>query len=1027
MSKFDRKMKVLVVDDDRRHIKTAIKVLSADYDVLLSTNRDTAIDLAQSELPDLILLDIDKKVMDGYKVCEKLKEGGKTADIPIIFTTDRSTLLSGSIDLDLGAVDYISKPFNFEILQLRVKANLELRRQKNLFSHSNSCLEGIMATMSDSVFILSPSGMIEKVNKHACLLLGYPEEALVGKSINNFFTVEGLATNATQFEQFLQKDSSDHVETTITDKNGNQNRVIVSSMPIYDCLNAITGVTIVCKETGEINQLLQQLRNQKSQLIEAESATQAKSGFLANMSHEIRNPMNAIIGLTNLALRAEKLPQIHNYLNKISGSASFLLQIINDILDLSKIEAGKLELEKSDFLLRDICTSLVEMFRHKIAEKHLELITTVTPEHLYVLHGDPVRFKQIMYNLIDNAIKFTNSGEISVRVTTHREEADQVTLRFLVRDTGIGMTEDQIATLFQPFNQANVSISRKFGGTGLGLSISQNLAAMMGGRIWVDSELGHGSTFYVTATFKRIKAAEKNDFVAPSDMKQLRAVIADSNPHILEALTNMLRMFGFVVTGVDSAVRFQEVVKKADNEGSPYRLALVDWLLPGVDGIELIKQTKTALGKGAIKMLLMTPFEHNEMFRPQGELASVDGYVSKPVNCSLLFDMIMEIFGKNIASIFKPQVDAIDQLEVIKKIGKARLLLVEDNAINQQVAKEILENIGLVVDIAKDGLEAISKVNVALYDLVLMDIQMPHLDGLQATAKIRSNPLHKSLPILAMTAHSMTGDRKMCLEAGMNGHLAKPINENLLYSALLKWIKPRDGLGLSRLPDRVAVSDSDKIPEIVPEIVPGIDVKNALERLNYNHRLLYSMLVDFQVDHAQAGNILSFLTKRGEKEDIASAKKLVHIVSGLAGNISARRLFEAASAMYEELHSPTEQRFVILNEFIESLNQLLEAINIIRDRKESLALSEVQASNSNIEGSVNMLEIEPLINLLSQCMEQSDFKSLEVINVLKPMLARENIKIVEMAVQLEQQVYNLDFESALNSLEIIKKALTNLE
>ncbi|CAK0743931.1 two-component system, sensor histidine kinase and response regulator [Gammaproteobacteria bacterium] len=892
------KQKILIVDDTPSNIKILIGMFSSGYDVAIATNGEEALQATAAFIPDLILLDIELPKLDGYEVCIRLKGDPRTRSIPIIFLTGRDNELDEAKGLQLGASDYITRPFCPDVAIARVENHLALKRHQDVM------------------------------------------------------------------EQMI-------------------------------------------KELKEAREL-------------AEQASRSKGEFLSNMSHEIRTPMNAILGLTDLALSLQMPLKVRDYLAKIANSSKSLLRIINDILDFSKIEAGKLELEMSDFLLRDVFDHLADMFRSKITEKHMELILCVSEECGYELCGDSLRLEQVLMNLMSNALKFTEEGEIEVQVKSSQESVQEVTLEFSVRDTGIGMTDEHQNKLFQPFTQADSSVTRKFGGTGLGLSISKNLVEMMGGKIWIRSEVGRGSTFYFTTVFQRKLGSETEDFIPPEDMEHLKALIVDDNYASRNALQKLLETFSFAAKGVASGQEAIHAIEQSIIRKNPYQLMLVDWLMPEINGIQVLRQLKNTIALSFLpKTILLVPYHREEELRLLGNEIGVNAYLPKPINCSILFDTIMNVFGKNITKAFRVGKGVIDTKKIVERIGGARVLLVEDNSINQQVAREILEELNLIIEIANDGLEAISKVTETAYDIVLMDIQMPEMDGYQATREIRKDPEFDVLPIVAMTANAMTGDREKCFRAGMNDHISKPIDRVHLYKALVKWIVPRAGLGLNA---PVKQNENSKKEEImISTTLAGIDIGEAMIRFNGNHRLYRTLLFEFHRNYAESfQQIQAYLTAR-RKDDIISAIRLAHTVKGVAGNISAKRLYEAASALEEDLKHLPGEVITTLNIYRDALKEVVEAIGVMRESE--LAPREDTSCCIGMSPAEIQKIFTPLIIELSQQLAKKAYKAKESFENLHshlmcvPMEVREEIK------HLGERIEKFDFKTALQLLTIVAEKL----
>ena len=522
----------------------------------------------------------------------------------------------------------------------------------------------------------------------------------------------------------------------------------------------------------------------------AESANQAKSSFLANMSHEIRTPMNAIIGMTDLALRSPDLPpRVSSYLGRIGGAAESLLTIINDILDFSKIESGKLEIQVDEFSLQEVLDKVTALVAQAASRKGLEFLLSTAPGVPRRLLGDPLRLGQVLLNLCSNAVKFTEQGEIVV-VTVKADSAQdgRVTLRFTVRDTGIGMDAEQLARLFQPFDQLDASITRKYGGTGLGLAISRQLVELMGGEIGVRSTPGRGSEFHFTLGFGTVADAA-SDAIA-SDWSHLRVLAVDDSANAREIHAGLLAGLGCRHAEVDGAASALRALADAAAAGTPYDLVLVDWKMPGDDGFELARRIR-AESSPVPRLVLVTAYG-DESVAQRALAERFDSYLSKPVGAPALQAALEAAFGK--ASTTPPRAEPARGAAAATPLKGRRLLLVDDNELNRIVAVDLLAGVaGAHVSEAHTGREALRLLAPAAdgapaFDLVLMDVQMPDMDGLEATRHIRAQPALAALPVLGMTAHALESDRAQCLAAGMNEVIVKPFEPNELFAVIARWL-----------------------------------------------------------------------------------------------------------------------------------------------------------------------------------------------------------------------------------------------
>ncbi|MBF0462532.1 MAG: response regulator [Magnetococcales bacterium] len=736
-------------------------------------------------------------------------------------------------------------------------------------------------------------------------------------------------------------------------------------------------------------------------MVAAEAANLAKSEFLANMSHEIRTPMNAIIGLVDLARKQELSARLEDYLTKTHFAARSLLRILNDILDFSKIEAGKLELTPERFDLHDLFEHMADLFRNQVSSKHLELNLELPLRTEAVLMADAMRLEQVLINLIGNAIKFTDEGEIVVRAQPVVQDAQQVRVDFWVQDSGIGIQPEQMAALFHSFVQADGSHTRKYGGTGLGLVISRRIIEMMGGTIRVESRPGHGSTFLFDIVCARCPEIQNRIPVPPVDFLQMKVLVVDDNATAQAIVVDMLQAFGFAPEMAGSGALALAKVAAAQQAGQPYPLLIMDWRMPGMNGIETAERILAA--GHAPKIILLTAFAQDEIKGEAGNVG-INACLAKPVNCSQLFDAIMTVFGQEVPRHARARPDEADETAIMQRIGGARILLVEDNRINQQVATEILEEVGLVVEIANNGREGVERVARFQYDAVLMDLQMPELDGHQATVQIRRDPQFAQLPIIAMTAHAMSGDRDKCLASGMNDHVIKPIDKKQLFSALLRWIDPNKMVrgSLVRQPDRRPGEKS----LIWPASLPGIDLTVALARLNQNDRLLRSILLEFRRDFApMPGRIRAALEGR-RQSDLEMAARLVHAVKGVAGNFSAGPLFQAAVVLEEGIETVRKPAWpALLEGFEQSMAEVMASIDQLQ-----LGAGEVSQVGQHLP--FDKEQATPRMRELARLLRSNSAFAQEAFDLVRPLLSGAGEAVRQDLARMEAHLESFDFADA---------------
>ncbi len=768
------------------------------------------------------------------------------------------------------------------------------------------------------ILAVDPAGWVLQANTSFCVLLGRPLEAIIGTQVSQLFECREAETQALLTRLRAAGERTQRLEMVLRRTGGAPHITDCRWVPVRGEDGGLQSVVVSLTDISEERAVAQALRQAKEM---AEAATQAKSDFLANMSHEIRTPMNAIIGMSHLVLQTQLTHKQRHYLDKVQLAARSLLSIINDILDFSKIEAGHLSMEAIEFNLEDVLSHFASLIGMRAEEQGVELLIDRAPDLPTALIGDPTRLGQVLINLGNNAVKFTAKGEVVVSIAVAERQGDSLLLRFGVRDSGIGISEEQQQRLFRSFSQADSSTSRKYGGTGLGLAISKRLVEQMGGAIGLQSTPGVGSLFHFTV---RLRAqAEQPDYrsVRPAELDGLRVLVVDDNREAREILETLCRTLGFNPTGVATGDAALAALAQAEVEGDPYRVVYMDWMMPGQDGIE----TARALAQQSLTLLpavvLVSAYGKEEAL--ESGLAEVAAdHLLKPVCPSSLLDTTLNVLGWHVAQHRRKGGYEQETLEAAGRLAGAHLLLVEDNEINRELATELLTQHGILVSVAHNGKEALQRLAQQRFDAVLMDCQMPVMDGYAATREIRRQPALHDLPVIAMTANAMVGDRERVLAVGMNDHIAKPIDLHELFTTLARWVTPSAvAPGVAVQGPGATVAQEEVSGDALPPI-PGLDTEAGLATAQGNRALYRRLLGKFLVHY---GDFVAQFQAARAALDAPAAERLVHTLKGVAGNLGAFGLQAAAQALEHALrHGGGEA--VALQRLSAQLDPLIDAL-----------------------------------------------------------------------------------------------------
>jgi len=922
-----------------------------------------------------------------------------------------------------------------------------LEETNRAFATANRRMNLILHSASDSICGVDRTGQIIFANPAASVLTGYSNDELLGRSLHGL--IHHTKPDGSPYppaecpvtEVLHSGEIRRGLEDTYWTKPGLPVSVEYTASPMLEG-GKVEGAVVVFHEIAERKRAEEAMRSAR---LAAESASRSKSEFLANMSHEIRTPMNAILGLIHLIQQTELSARQSDYVRKVRMSAHSLLGILNDILDFSKVEAGKMDLEQVDFRLDDLLQNLAVIIGSAAQEKDIELLFAVAHDVPLNLIGDPLRLQQVLINLAGNAIKFTEKGEVVVSVTARSVADDHAVLTFSVRDTGIGIAADQRDRLFQAFSQGDSSTTRRYGGTGLGLAICTRLVTLMGGAMDVDSVVGEGSDFHFDARFGRHAGVAVRPAATRPVPRDLLVLVVDDNATARTVLAEIAQTFGWSVAACRNGLEALEELERAAEVGRPYDVVLMDWKMPEMDGVEAARRIRADTRSGAPMIIVISGYGR-ERVGAQFEEIGVAGFLVKPVTASTLLDAVTDAYaqgtgarngaagavlprpvpapaptgwddgdagGKAPSGLCGPGWDASHALR-----GR-RLLLVEDNAISQEVAREILERAGARVTTANDGRQALDALRQAAqgFDAVLMDVQMPGMDGFEATAAMRALPGRGSLPIIAMTASALPVDRLRCLEHGMNDHVPKPFDLRQLFEVLARWVGPpllAARCGPAPVLVETAVQSGERADGL-PDRLPGIDLGDALGRLDGDTGLLRRFVAEFARGY---GGVADSIAAALDGGDLPRAKALSHELKSVAGNIGARRLSAAAdvvqiAAFQGDAAAAARQVPVMRAE----LAAILESAALLTASQALVAAPAAPATRRPFDRDALETAIPQFVTLL----QDSNFAAAEEFAILSPLLADwvdpSTLKGLASAID------SLDFTKALGIVQRIAREL----
>ena len=857
--------------------------------------------------------------------------------------------------------------------------------------------KAIFDTVNIGILLLKDRKILE-LNNQICLSFGYEYDELLNQCTKIFYKNEDDFNYVSKEYELLKSGEIATWEQLFVRKNLSTFWARVS-MQAIDFKDSSKGIVAIINDITLEKKAIEDIK--KAKLL-AEESTKSKSEFLANMSHEIRTPMNAIIGMSYLVLQTSLNEQQKNYIQKIDMASKNLLGIINDILDFSKIEAGKMNFERIDFSLNDVLSNISNLFMFQIEEKGLELLFDIDINVPISLKGDLFRINQVLTNFLSNAIKFTSKGEIILSINLIEKNKNSAKIRFEVKDTGIGLSKEQKLKLFNSFSQADSSTTRKYGGSGLGLAICKQIVELMHGEIGVKSELGVGSNFYFELELQ-LQDEQQKIMEINKEIKDLKILIVDDNASSREILENIIKSLEFEVKSLCCGKESIIELKEAYLKGKPYDLVLMDWMMPQMDGLDTIAKINQDKQIEKIPTFIMVTAYNKDELIQKAKDTNIVGFLEKPISPSSLYDSILKAFGNNIIINAHENMKIDNFKEIKNSLTGNKALLVEDNLQNQEIAIAFLDNLGIKTVVSNNGKEALEALERDDFNVILMDCQMPIMDGYEASKQIRKIDKFKDLPIIAMTANAMQGDKQKCIDAGMNDYMSKPLDFNRFYETLISYVKSNNIEEINK--------NKDVLKSVLDFEIEGLDLELALNRMALNTELLKNQLNRFVKSQKNFQQKIDVLVNSNQLEELI---REIHTLKSLCGNIAATKLFDEANNLEEYLiyNGIDDNVLKLIKELSLNLKNLVS--NIAKQMNISIITDEDFLVSNLLK---NDEKIKKLFQELEILLKELDSSAIDKINQIKTLLGKNSLEEIEI---LENYINSFDFDKAIEFLRNIK-------